>query len=63
MLCNEVEMCVGIDVFDIYGLLEVMGLGVVCECVEMKDGLVIWEDYFYLEIIDFVIGEVLFDGS
>jgi phenylacetate-CoA ligase len=53
----------GIDAVDIYGLSEVMGPGVANECVETKDGLVIWEDHFYPEIIDPQTGEVLPDGS
>jgi phenylacetate-CoA ligase len=48
---------------DIYGLSEVMGPGVASECVESKDGPVIWEDHFYPEIIDPDTGEVLPDGS
>ena len=48
---------------DIYGLSEVMGPGVASECIETKDGPVIWEDHFYPEIIDPVTGEVLPDGS
>ena len=48
---------------DIYGLSEVMGPGVAQECVETKDGLHIWEDHFYPEIIDPVTGEVLPDGE
>jgi phenylacetate-CoA ligase len=48
---------------DIYGLSEVMGPGVANECVETKDGLHIWEDHFYPEIIDPVTGEVLPDGE
>ena len=48
---------------DIYGLSEVMGPGVASECVETKDGLHIWEDHFYPEIIDPVTGEVLPDGE
>ncbi|RZK69029.1 MAG: phenylacetate--CoA ligase, partial [Rhodococcus sp. (in: high G+C Gram-positive bacteria)] len=46
-----------------YGLSEVMGPGVAMECVETKDGLHIWEDHFYPEIIDPVTGEVLPDGE
>jgi phenylacetate-CoA ligase len=60
---REIEECVGIDAIDIYGLSEVMGPGVACECVESKDGPVIWEDHFYPEIIDPDTGEVLPDGS
>lgn len=53
----------GMDAVDIYGLSEVMGPGVANECIETKDGPVIWEDHFYPEIIDPVSGEVLPDGS
>ncbi len=59
----EIERKLGIDAVDIYGLTEVMGPGVACECVESKDGPVIWEDHFYPEIIDPETGEVLPDGS
>jgi len=59
----EIESCFNIDAVDIYGLSEVMGPGVACECVETKDGLVIWEDHFYPEIIDPDTGAVLPDGS
>ncbi len=59
----EIERRLGIDAVDIYGLSEVMGPGVACECIETKDGLVIWEDFFYPEIIDPATGEVLPDGS
>ena len=48
---------------DIYGLSEVMGPGVAQECVETKDGLHIWEDHFYPEVIDPITGEVLPDGE
>jgi phenylacetate-CoA ligase len=48
---------------DIYGLSEVMGPGVANECVETKDGLHIWEDHFYPEIVDPVTGAVLPDGE
>ena len=48
---------------DIYGLSEVMGPGVAQECVETKDGLHVWEDHFYPEVIDPVTGEVLPDGE
>jgi len=48
---------------DIYGLSEVMGPGVASECIESKDGPVIWEDHFYPEIIDPETGEVLPDGE
>ena len=59
----EIEAGAGIDAVDIYGLSEVMGPGVASECVESKDGPVIWEDHFYPEIIDPVTGEVLPDGQ
>ena len=60
---RDIEARAGIDAVDIYGLSEVMGPGVAMECVESKDGPVIWEDHFYPEIIDPVTGEVLPDGS
>ncbi|MEW5889666.1 MAG: phenylacetate--CoA ligase PaaK [Pseudomonadota bacterium] len=60
---REIEERMGIDAVDIYGLSEVMGPGVANECIESKDGPVIWEDHFYPEIIDPVTGEVLPDGE
>ncbi|WP_310625599.1 phenylacetate--CoA ligase PaaK [Limnohabitans sp.] len=60
---TEIEAKLGIDAIDIYGLTEVMGPGVACECIESKDGPVIWEDHFYPEIIDPETGEVLPEGS
>ncbi len=60
---REIETRAGIDAVDIYGLSEVMGPGVANECIESKDGPVIWEDHFYPEIIDPDTGEVLPDGS
>jgi phenylacetate-CoA ligase len=60
---KEIEAGAGIDAVDIYGLSEVMGPGVASECIESKDGPVIWEDHFYPEIIDPDTGEVLPDGS
>ena len=59
----EIERKLGLDAVDIYGLTEVMGPGVACECIESKDGPVIWEDHFYPEIIDPETGEVLPDGE
>jgi phenylacetate-CoA ligase len=59
----DIEAAAGIDAIDIYGLSEVMGPGVACECIEAKDGPVIWEDHFLPEIIDPDTGEVLPDGS
>jgi len=59
----EIERRAGIEAVDIYGLSEMMGPGVACECIESRDGPTIWEDHFYPEIIDPVTGEVLPDGS
>jgi len=59
----EIENRAGLDAVDIYGLSEVIGPGVSQECVETKDGLHIWEDHFYPEIIDPVTEEVLPDGE
>lgn len=60
---SEIERRMGLDAVDIYGLSEVMGPGVGNECIEAKDGLVLWEDHFYPEIIDPQTGEVLPDGE
>src|SRR5512145_583001 len=60
---RDIEAAAGIDAVDIYGLSEVMGPGVANECIETKDGPVIWEDHFYPEIIDPETGEVLPDGE
>ncbi|AEV36317.1 Phenylacetate--CoA ligase [Pseudovibrio sp. FO-BEG1] len=60
---EEIEQAFDMHAVDIYGLSEVMGPGVAQECVDTKDGLHIWEDHFYPEIIDPVTGEVLPDGS
>ncbi len=59
----ELEAGFALDATDIYGLSEMMGPGVACECVESKDGPHIWEDHFYPEIIDPVSGLPLPDGS
>jgi phenylacetate-CoA ligase len=59
----EIEQRFDMDAVDIYGLSEVMGPGVANECVETKDGLHVWEDHFYPEIIDPVSGDVLPDGE
>jgi len=59
----EIEQRLDIDAVDIYGLSEVMGPGVAQECVETKDGLHVWEDHFYPEIIDPETGAVLPDGE
>ncbi|MEU0624649.1 phenylacetate--CoA ligase PaaK [Streptomyces rubiginosohelvolus] len=60
---REIEHRFAIDAVDIYGLSEVMGPGVAQECVETKDGLHIWEDHFYPEVVDPFTGEVLPDGE
>jgi phenylacetate-CoA ligase len=59
----EVEAAFGMHAVDIYGLSEVIGPGVANECVETKDGLHIWEDHFYPEIVDPETGRVLPDGE
>ncbi len=59
----EIEQSFGMHAVDIYGLSEVMGPGVANECVETKDGLHIWEDHFYPEVIDPQTGAVLPDGE
>jgi phenylacetate-CoA ligase len=55
----DIETSAAIDAVDIYGLSEIMGPGVASECIESKDGAVIWEDHFYPEIIDPFSGKVL----
>ena len=60
---REVEQAFDMHAVDIYGLSEIMGPGVANECVETKDGPVIWEDHFYPEIINPETGEVLPDGE
>jgi phenylacetate-CoA ligase len=60
---GEIERKLGLDAVDIYGLSEVMGPGVACECIESKDGPVIWEDHFYPEIINPETGEPVADGQ
>jgi phenylacetate-CoA ligase len=60
---REIEDAFDMHAVDIYGLSEVMGPGVANECVETKDGLHIWEDHLYPEIIDPVSGKVLPDGK
>src|SRR5260221_32083 len=54
----EIEHALDMHAVDIYGLSEVIGPGVASECVESKDGLHIWEDHFYPEIIDPDTGEM-----
>ena len=60
---REIEQRCAMHAVDIYGLSEVMGPGVAQECAETKDGLHVWEDHFYPEILDPVSGEVLPDGA
>jgi phenylacetate-CoA ligase len=60
---EEIEEAFDLHAVDIYGLSEVIGPGVASECVETKDGLHIWEDHFYPEVIDPVSGKVLPDGE
>jgi phenylacetate-CoA ligase len=60
---SEIEARLGLDAVDIYGLSEVLGPGVANECVETKDGPVLWEDHFYPEIIDPDTGRLLPDGE
>jgi len=62
-LRSEIEQRMHIDALDIYGLSEVMGPGVAQECIESKDGPVIWEDHFYPEIINPVTGELVEEGE
>ena len=60
---RDIEAAASLDAVDIYGLSEVMGPGVASECVESKDGPVIWEDHFYPEVINPDTGELLADGD
>jgi len=60
---SEIEARAGLHAIDIYGLSEVIGPGVAVECVETKDGLHIWEDHFYPEVVDPDTGEPLPDGE
>ena len=60
---RDIEAAADIDAVDIYGLSEVMGPGVASECIESKDGPVIWEDHFYPEIINPDTGELVADGE
>ena len=59
----EIEKRMSLDAIDIYGLSEVIGPGVSQECIETKDGLTVWEDHFYPEIINPETGAVLPDGE
>ena len=60
---SDIEQRFDIDAIDLFGLSEVIGPGVACECIEAKDGAVIWEDHFLPEIIDPETGAVLPDGE
>jgi phenylacetate-CoA ligase len=60
---QAIEAKVGMDAIDIYGLSEIIGPGVAQECIETKDGLTVWEDHFYPEIIDPETGQVLPEGE
>ncbi|NUR98145.1 MAG: AMP-binding protein, partial [Kribbellaceae bacterium] len=60
---RDMEETLAIKAVDIYGLSEVIGPGVAMECVETQDGLHVWEDHFYPEVIDPFTGEVLPDGE
>lgn len=60
---GEVQDRLDMHAVDIYGLSEVIGPGVAQECVESKDGLHVWEDHFYPEVVDPATGEVLPDGE
>ena len=60
---SDIEVKAGMDAVDIYGLSEVMGPGVASECIESKDGPVVWEDHFYPEIINPDTGERMPDGQ
>jgi phenylacetate-CoA ligase len=60
---REIEAEIGLDAVDIYGLSEVIGPGVASECIESKDGPVIWEDHFFPEVVDPDTGRVLADGD
>ncbi len=60
---TSIETTLAMDAIDIYGLSEVIGPGVAQECIETKDGLTVWEDHFYPEIVDPQTGAVLPDGE
>jgi phenylacetate-CoA ligase len=59
----EIEQAFDMHAVDIYGLSEVIGPGIACECIESKDGPHLWEDHFYPEVVDPATGEVLPDGE
>ena len=60
---QAIESKLDMDAIDIYGLSEVMGPGIAQECIETKDGLTVWEDHFYPEVVDPDTGAVLADGE
>ncbi len=60
---EAIESRLAMDAIDIYGLSEVIGPGVAQECIETKDGLTVWEDHFYPEVVDPATGEVLPEGE
>jgi phenylacetate-CoA ligase len=60
---QAIESKLAMDAIDIYGLSEVIGPGVAQECIETKDGLTVWEDHFYPEVIDPATGDVLPEGE
>ena len=60
---TEIEERFDMHAIDLYGLSEVLGPGVSCECIETKDGLRIWEDHFYPEVVNPLTGEVVADGE
>ena len=62
-LRKQIEKRTSLQAIDLYGLSEVMGPGVAQECIETKDGLTIWEDHFYPEVVDPATGKVLPDGE
>lgn len=60
---REIEARFAMDAIDLYGLSEVIGPGVSCECIETKDGLHVWEDHFYPEVVDPATGAPVPDGE
>ena len=60
---RAIETRLDLDAIDIYGLSEIMGPGVAQECIETKDGLTIWEDHFYPEIVDPTTGAIVPEGE
>src|SRR5712692_6512344 len=60
---SNIEKRLSLEAIDLYGLSEVIGPGVAQECIETKDGLTIWEDHFYPEVVDAASGKPLADGE